>query len=243
VTAMRWGRVRAMRKPSLRTRLWLGVAGLVLVAVTLFGSYIYIDIERGLRRAFDDSLRVSATLTATTVRVSGGVLGLEESLPENDDELEALRVQGNTIRYIDAEGRVIGGFGPFWDSPPEAVGLAAARSGSPAYSEYSDPAAGGDCRAYTLPLLEDRTVTGFVQVIHDVDEVRSTLGNLLAALLAGGAAVTIGAGLAGVLPGEGSALAYRCDHSNSSAHLRPGSLRSPQAIQSRRRSRPLGFYL
>jgi signal transduction histidine kinase len=186
-----------MRTPSLRTRLWLWVAALVLVAVTLFGSYIYIDTQHRLKHDFDDSLVVSATLTASTVRVSGGALGLEESLPENDSELEALRLQQNTIKYIDARGRLIGGFGLLWGSPPEATGLAAASGGVPAYSDYSDPATEEHYRVYTLPLLENGVVAGFVQVIHNVDQVASTLGHLLAALLAGGAAATIGAGLAG----------------------------------------------
>lgn len=194
---MRWGRLGARRKLSLRTRLWLGVAALVLVAVALFGSYIYIDTERRLERGLDDSLLISATLTASTVRVSAGTLGLDESLPENDEELEALREQGNTVRYVDADGAVIGGFGPFWDSPPEATGLAAAKSGAPAFSDYVDLAAEEHYRAYTLPLFEGDNVAGFVQVLHSVDSVNNTLGHLLAALLAGGAAVTIGAGLAG----------------------------------------------
>jgi signal transduction histidine kinase len=200
----KWPRLSAVRKPSLRTRLWLWVAALVLVAVTLFGSYIYIDTQQRLKHDFDDSLVVSATLTASTVRVSGGTLGLEESLPENDSELEALRLQENTIRYIDAHGSLIGGFGSLWDSPPEATSLAAARSGVPAYSDYTDPATHEDYRAYTLPLLDSGAVTGFVQVIHSVDQVASTLGHLLAALLAGGAAATIGAGLAGYFLAKGA---------------------------------------
>jgi heavy metal sensor kinase len=189
--------MRVFRKPSLRTRFGLWVAALVLLALALFGSYVYIDVGRGLRSGLDNSLRVSASLAASTVTVANGKLVLGESMPENNDELEALRTQGNTVRYIEANGTVAGGFGLLWNSPPEARDLAAASGGDPVFSNSADPTADRDYRVYTLPLLEGRAVAGFVQVTHSLDSVTGTLERLFAALFAGGVVIMVGTGLAG----------------------------------------------
>ena len=189
--------MRRRRRPSLRTRFGLWVAALVLVAVVLFGSFIYVDVGRGLRRGLDDSLRVSATLVASTVEAADGTLVLRESLPENNSELEALRTQGNTVRYVAANGTVLGGFGFAWNSPPDPASLAAAEEAGPSFSGFTDSTADKDYRVYTLALFGAGAVSGFVQVLHNYDSVNDTLERVLAALLAGGAVVTVGAGLAG----------------------------------------------
>ncbi|MCL4369036.1 MAG: HAMP domain-containing histidine kinase [Actinobacteria bacterium] len=194
---MRWPRAGGLRRRSLRTRFGMWVAALVVMALSLFGAYVYIAVGLGLRSGLDDSLRVSASLVASTVTVARGGLVLGESMPENNSELGALLAQGNTVRYVDAQGAVMGGFGLLWNAPPDAAGLALARSGSPAFTNAADPAADKDYRVYTLPLAEGNTVAGFVQVMHGLDSVNAALQRLLAALLIGGAFVMVGVGLAG----------------------------------------------
>ena len=189
--------MRRRRRPSLRTRFGLWVAALVLVAVVLFGSFVYVDVGRGLRRGLDDSLRVSATLVASTVDASDGTLLLRESLPENNSELEALRTQGNTVRYLAADGTVLGGFGLGWNSPPDRASLAAAQKAGPGFSDFTNSTEDKDYRVFTLALFDTGAISGFVQVLHNYDSVNDTLERVLAALLAGGAVVTVGAGLAG----------------------------------------------
>jgi len=152
---------------------------------------------RGLRRGLDDSLRVSATLVASTVDASDGTLLLRESLPENNSELEALRTQGNTVRYLAADGTVLGGFGLGWNSPPDRASLAAAQKAGPGFSDFTNSTEDKDYRVFTLALFDTGAVSGFVQVLHNYDSVNDTLERVLAALLAGGAVVTVGAGLAG----------------------------------------------
>jgi signal transduction histidine kinase len=187
----------AARKPSLRTRLGLGLAGLVAVAMALFGIFVYADLDRGLDRGMDDSLRVNATLAASTVAVSAGQVVLGESRPEKNSALEVSRDQGYTVRYIDADGAVIDGFGLLWDAPPDLESLAtAARDGS-ALSDATDLTADEDYRVYTLPLLEGEVVVGFVQVLRSMDSIGKTLQHLFASLWIGGAFLTVAAGLAG----------------------------------------------
>ena len=196
---MRWRKPDRLRIRSLRTRFGLWVAALVLVALAAFGAYVYVDVGRGLRGTLDDSLRVSASLAASTVAVADGRLVLGESMPENNSELQVLLAQGHTVRYLDAEGAVMGGFGLLEGLPSDPAALAAAQDGSAAFSDTSDPARDRDYRVYTVPLSEDGAIVGFVQAMHDLESVREALERLLAALLVGGALITIGAGLVGYL--------------------------------------------
>ncbi|HEY5528355.1 MAG TPA: hypothetical protein VIL51_02760, partial [Thermoleophilia bacterium] len=55
-TVLRW-----LRPRSLRVRFGLGVVALMVVALVLFGSFVYFNVDRGLRSGVDDSLRVSAS--------------------------------------------------------------------------------------------------------------------------------------------------------------------------------------
>lgn len=190
-------RIRSLRIRSLRTRFGLWVAAVVLAALAAFGAYIYGDVGRGLRNSLDDSLQVSASLAASTVTVAEGTLVLGESMPESNSELQVLLGQGDTVRYLDAGGTVLGGFGLLESLPSDPAALTAAQNGSPAYSDTSDPTRDRDYRVYTLPLEKDGTVVGFVQAIHDFESVAETLERLLAALLVGGAVVTVAAGIAG----------------------------------------------
>ncbi|MFH0915630.1 MAG: HAMP domain-containing sensor histidine kinase [bacterium] len=186
-----------LRTPSLRTRFGLWVAALVLVALALFSTYVYIDVGRGLRSGLDDSLRVSAALAASTITAADGKLVLGESMRENNNELEALLAQGNTVRYMDANGAVVGGFGQLLDMPPDTTDLTPVKNGGPIFSSVTDPEEDSDYRAYTSPLFEGPTLAGFVQVVHSLDSVTGTLERLFAALFAGGAVIMVGAGLAG----------------------------------------------
>ncbi len=192
-----------LRRRSLRTRFGVWVAALIVLALSLFGAYVYVAVGLGLRKTLDDSLRVSASLVASTVSVTRDGLVLGESMPENNTDLQALLAQGNTVRYIDARGAVLGGFGHLWDAPPETTGLLLARSGTPAFTNSTDPVADKDYRVFSLPLTDSHTVVGFVQVMHNLDSIDGPLQRLLTALLAGGAVLMVLVGLGGyVLAGR-----------------------------------------
>jgi len=182
---------------SLRTRFGLWVAALVLVVVAVFGTYLYIDMGRGLRSALDDSLRVSASLASSTISVVDGRLVLGESTPGQNSELQVLLGQGDTVKYLDANGSVLGGFGLHAELPTDPTTLTAAQNGIAAFSDTSDPVRDRDYRAYTVPVLAGQTVVGFVQVLHDLEPVTDTLERLLGALLIGGAVISVGGGLVG----------------------------------------------
>jgi len=170
---------------------------LVLLAVAALGIFVYVDVGRGLRGALDDSLRVSASLAASTVTATQGALVIGDSTPDTNSELQVLLAQGDTIRYLDARGAILDGFGLLKDLPPDPTDLEAARSERPVFSDTSDPTRDRDYRVYTMPVTDGGAVVGFVQALHDLRSVAETLERLLAALLVGGAVVMIAAGLVG----------------------------------------------
>jgi heavy metal sensor kinase len=196
---MRWSGLHRINLRSLRTRFGLWVAVLVLVAVIVFGGFVYASVERGMRSSLADSLRVSASVVASTVEVRNGQMVLDDTLPSTDPDFEGLRAQGTTVRYVDPKGAIVTGFGPAWDSAPNPVDLTAVQSGAPRFSESSDPVKDRDYLVYTVPVMEGPSVAGYIQVMRDFHSLRETLTNLLAALLAGGAAVVVLGGLGGYL--------------------------------------------
>ena len=196
---MRWPVLRGLRTRSLRTRFGLWVAVLVMVAVAALGAYVFIDVGRWLRGTLDDSLRVDASVAAATVTSANGALVLGKSTPDVNSELQVLVAEGDTVTYLDATGAVLGGFGLSRKVASNAGTLAAARTRGSVFSNAEDGTSDRDCRVYTVPVTADGATVGYVQVIHDLQSVSQTLARLLAALLIGGAIITVGAGFAGYL--------------------------------------------
>lgn len=188
---MRLPRLHRLRIRSLKTRFGLWVAALILVALGVFGAYVYGNVGQGMRASLDDSLKLDASLAASTLTLTdtGPVLG--NSTPEDNSQLEVLQAQGDTVRYLDARGTAVGGFGLLKGLPADQKDLDAARSGKGVFSDIRDRAVDRDYRAYTMPLFKGLTVVGYVQALHDLRSVGETLERLLAALLIGGAIIIV----------------------------------------------------
>jgi heavy metal sensor kinase len=180
---------------SLRTRFGLTAAILVLIAVILLCSFVYVVVARGLRNSLDEALRVSGSLAASTVGTTDGTLILGDSFPDTNTQLDALRAQGTTVRYLNAKGEILGGFGLGWNSPPELNGLKGAEAGQAVFSQSTDRETDRDYRVYTVPIRAAGMLAGFVQVLRDLHGIRDTLGELIGALFAGGALVTLAGGI------------------------------------------------
>ena len=180
--------------PSLRNRFALWGAGLVFLTALVLAVFVYVSVAKGLDDSLDDSLRVDASLAASSVTVPGQTLDVSKSLPATNPDLETLRAQGTTVRYLDAEGHILAGFGPAWDSAPVAEPIADARTGRPGFSDWADR---GDreYRVYTWPVTKDAAVVGFIQVMEDQSENADTLREVMLALLAGAALVVVAGGL------------------------------------------------
>jgi len=150
--------IRLVHTRSLRVRFGLGVVGLMVVALALFGAFVYLNVDKGLRSGVDDSLRVSASQAAATIDLDSGKLVLGDSLSGSNTALGSLQARGHTVRYLGPNGEILGGFGPLWNSPVNSQSLAAARNGRPAFFDLSDAAADKDYRLYTLPVVSGQNV-------------------------------------------------------------------------------------
>jgi signal transduction histidine kinase len=190
-------KLKRLRVRSLRTRFGIAVAVLMILALWLFGTYVYITVEHNLRRSLDDSLEVSASQAAATVTPSGSSLILGESTPGSNSELEPLLLENYTVKYLDASGKQLGGFGPMLGYPVDLRKLQSAKNGEDQFSIVSEPKTDRDYREYTVAVdSPNGTPAGYVQVLHDMQSVSEALESLLAALLLGGAVVTLAGGLA-----------------------------------------------
>jgi signal transduction histidine kinase len=74
-----------------------------------------------------------------------------------------------------------------------------ARSGRATFSDISVDASEEDFRTYTLPVLHDGAVIGFVQVLHSYRAIVDTLQELLVALFAGGVFAMVAGGVGAYL--------------------------------------------
>ncbi len=196
---MRLTKLSLPRVRSLRTRLGLWAAALVLVALLVFGVFAYFQVERSLLRTFDDALQVSALLASSDVSVAEGELVITESMEEVNLELEVLLAQGDSIKYLDTAGRVVAGYGVWGSLPLDPAALAAVRSGTSAFSYTVDEVSGRDYRVYTMPLVRGGEVVGFVQALRDSKSLKQAMSSLLDALLIGGGVVALVTGLVGYL--------------------------------------------
>ena len=183
---------------TLRTRMTLWVALLLLVVLAGFGAFVYGSLKRGLEASVDDSLRLSATQADASLNVESGKIDFRDVQPEKDAQA-SLRERGLTVRVLDTAGGILYAFGPYRALPVEFHLIAATRSGRPAFSTLLDPGTAGAVRLYTVPILENGQAIGFVQVAQTLNGVRDSLRQLLSALLLGGPLLVLLAALGGFL--------------------------------------------
>lgn len=183
--AIDW-QLKKMKKQvnTLRVRFALWVAGLLLLTLTAFGGFVYINLAQGLLASIDDSLHLSASQAIAAVNVENGIINFSDSVPEGSNA-SALRDRGLTIRILFPDGSHAQAFGQFRDVPVPPKDLAAAQSG---FSFFTTMAAdqGSTVRFYTTPILENGRLIGIVQVAQSLDNRQATLNRLLTALLIGG---------------------------------------------------------
>ncbi len=182
-----------MKINSLRFRFALWVSGFLLASLILFGVYVYASMSRGLHAALDDALRLSATQSLGTLNVDNGQVILGDNLSEENSAMAALRARGFTVRFLDAGGTLLGGFGINWNSPFSSVQLSEQASFSTAKDEHGEP----DTRIYTLPIMDNNKIVGYIQTAQSLDTVQQSLENLQLSLLLGIPFLTLLAALGG----------------------------------------------
>jgi len=169
-----------MKLNSLRFSFALWVGSFLLASLLLFGAYVYATMLRNLNAAVDDALRLSATQSMGTLNVDNGRIFLADNLPENNEDMGALRARGFTLRFLDSNGALLGGFGANWDRSL-FVKPGAQASFSTTLNESGEP----NTRVFTLPVMDNNQIVGYVQASQSLENVQQTLEGLQLSLLLG----------------------------------------------------------
>jgi len=180
---------------TIRFRFALWTAGLLLVVLTGFSTFVYLNMAQSLKASIDDTLQLSAAQAVAAIEVDNGRLDLPDSFieqPENAD----LRTNGLTLRLLSPDGSVIATFGSAGDLPVPDYALDAAHDLRSAFATLSQPGQPGT-RLYTTPIDNNNTLVGIIQVSQSMRRVQETLHRLLATLLVSIPFLIIIAGLGG----------------------------------------------
>lgn len=185
------------RLRTLRARVALWTAGLLLATLAMFGLLIYAVMAYSLRAAGDETLQLTAVQLMAEAELRGGELAFIET-PLDDPQYARLREQGFSMRAFDLGGREVQVYGPYSAMPPPALDLT--RPEQPGvFSSMTDPGSQTSVRVYTTPVIVDGRVVGALQVAMSRGEVERTLALLRLALLVGGPLVALAAGAGGYL--------------------------------------------
>jgi signal transduction histidine kinase len=177
---------------TLRVRFALWTAGLLLGALVIFGIFVYVSMSRSLATAVDETLHLTAMQLLAEVEVDDGTLIVKEN-PLEDAEFAQLREQGMSMRVLYPAGQPVAAFGPYQDLPVSPVDLSVTDP-SGAFTTVTHPGTQDPVRVYTTPISLGNQVFGILQVVQNLEDVRSTLNLLLINLLIGGPLIVILAG-------------------------------------------------
>jgi heavy metal sensor kinase len=174
-----------LRPRSLRARLSLGIALLVLAVLVAVGLIVYYGTEQRLMTALDDSLRAAAAQAMAGANVQNGRFTPGSGF---DDEADAgdPRVHGLGIVVLSPAGATLARSGTYPQSPPSSTTLAAASRGDHVFQTRTDPATGRRSRVLVMPLREDGATVAVFSVamsqeplVETMEQLRVTLSVLL----------------------------------------------------------------
>lgn len=172
-----------MRRPrTLRTRLSLGIAVLVLAVLAVVGIVVYYGTAQRLTASLGASLRTATAQAMAGTNNQNGRLTLGPQLDEGigaDD----LRAPGLSLAVFSPAGRVLRQFGPYDQSVAQAAALAAARRGVTTTESRADPLSGVRVRVRTTPLEEDGKTLAVFSIALSEEPMLATLRQLRLTLL------------------------------------------------------------
>ena len=177
---------------TLRVRFALGTAGLLLLALVLFGLLVYTEMRYSLTTTVDEAIQpIVLQIIAETELQDNKLIVLEN--PIEEPEYAQLREQGFSVRVFNLAGDVVYRDGPYQRLPEPTLDL-----GVPdqlgAYTTIQEPATNEQLRVYSSPIVHQGRVEGVIQVAQNLKNVGRTLTLLLTALLIGGPLIVLMAG-------------------------------------------------
>jgi heavy metal sensor kinase len=185
---------------TLRTRFALWTSALTLVALAVFGSFVYLIVSSWLSASLDDSLRLSATQLVASSDIDHGKLDVADNpVTLNVALTEELRSQGFTIQLFSTSGSMVQSLGSHSALGIDSSDLAAALAGRTSTTTREDPGGGEQVRVHVEPITTDGRVIAVAQVSQSLATVTSLRESLLMALLLGSPIVVALAGVGGYL--------------------------------------------
>ena len=171
-----------VRPKTLRARLSLGIAVLVLTVLTAVGFVVYYGTARRLAASLDASLRTATAQAMAGANNQNGRLTLGPQLDEGVGS-DSFGVPGLSVAVFSPAGKVLRQFGAYAQPVPQTAALTAARRGARTTESRTDPRTGGRVRVVTTPLAEDRRTLAVFSVALSEAPMLGTLEQLRLTLL------------------------------------------------------------
>ena len=180
---------------TLRARFALWTACLLLVALTLFGIFVYLRMAQSLADGVDQRLRLATSQVAAEVDVQNGAAVPAAEFMQELAKTPLLE-QGFSFRVLNRAGQTIQAYGAHQTLPPPPRNFE--QQDQPGvFSTIAASATQQPVRLYTASIIEEDQVIGTIQVAQTLNNMRQTLNQLLASLLIGGPLLAVLAGVGG----------------------------------------------
>lgn len=177
-----------LRKHSLRVRLTAWYIFLLALTLTLFSSYLYIQLEQSLLAQLDTSLQLTSTQTLTNLINSNGHPAFRKTIDSQAITKHLLEV-GFAIRLIDENGEILDGLGRYQAIPttlPTQTGFSNLTTSTTTWRVYSQ-------------ILPDANNKGeWLQVAESLEPIYEASEHLLTLMLLGFPLVLLIAALGGL---------------------------------------------
>ena len=161
---------------TLRLRFAMWTVLLLLAGFVAFGGFVYLRLYRSLYQGVDDVLRLSAAQAMGSINYEDGHISAADDLSESPVTSES-RGRGITVRLYDATGVLVQSSGPLTVMLPSRLDTLGIQ---PFFDTSILP--NNTLRLYTVPVLQNNHVVGFVQAAQSLSGVHDTLESLLVAL-------------------------------------------------------------
>jgi heavy metal sensor kinase len=182
------------RLKTLRARFALWLTVLILAFLSAFGGYVYASQNRSTYRAVDDALTLGAQQVLASLYEDDGtiLMPLPDSNAPDLVEFTTMAERGLTLRILSSNGEILQSIGLFSRNP-----LPVPLQNEPAFHTIPETNEVDRTRVYTIPLLEDGKIIGWIQSAQSLTDAEESLDRLRAALLVGIGALSLLAGFAG----------------------------------------------
>jgi heavy metal sensor kinase len=163
---------------TLRGRLALINVAVLLMALLLLAGVVLNQVVADLYERLDRDLETIAHDQLRHIKIINGVPVFAGNAGQLHAELSPL----GFVRLLDDQGRIVDGLGDYSSAPVVQGSLVDNLHGS-VLNQTND--SGLPIRVYTLPLVSENRLVGYIQVANDREEVQETINQVRRSLITG----------------------------------------------------------